>query len=46
MLVLFVLIRAVYVPEEIFFIASSPTFVGFFVCGMIVRLGNEHKNDT
>ena len=31
----FVLIRAVYVPEEIFFIALSPTSVGFFVCGMM-----------
>ena len=46
MLVLFVLIRAVYVPEEIFFIASSPTFVGFFDCAMMGRLGNEHKYDT
>mgnify|MGYP004191246369 CR=1 FL=1 len=33
----FVLIRAVYVPEKISFITSSPTFVGFFVCGMMGR---------
>ena len=37
-LALFVLILAVYVPEKIFFMPSSPTSVGFFVCGMMGRL--------